>query len=223
MLNKKSKLTAILSIVLAVMCVFAFAGCSENESKSDKGNDSSIASSDQDEESAQSEDSSDENNENANDETTYNISMSFANEKYIETGDESQHKLVRNVKDEVKLDGDKNDEAAVKAAIEKLRKVPSGASNADTLVTDKFKINKVVLDGAKCNVDISIDNIDDLNQFDEQFFIYQVTDTVLSSFSDVKSVSFTVDGDTMDVLNYMDISSAFTADSVSEFDSSEAE
>ncbi|MCI8285031.1 MAG: GerMN domain-containing protein [Firmicutes bacterium] len=223
MLNKKSKLIAILSMILIVTCIFSFAGCSESENQSNTGGDSPSISADQDTNTKQPEDPADKDDTETKDEATYALSMSFANEKYIETGDASQHKLVRKVKGEVKLDGGKNDEAAIKAAIEKLRKVPSSASNADTLVTDKFKINKVVLDGDKCNVDISIDNVDDLNQFDEQFFIYQVTDTVLSSFSNVKSVSFTVDGDTSDVLNYMDISSAFTADSVSEFDSSEAE
>ena len=52
---------------------------------------------------------------------------------------------------------------------------------------------------------------------DEQFYIYQITDSILNTFSDIKGVRFTVDGTNTDTLVSMDISQPFTAESVSEF------
>ena len=99
-----------------------------------------------------------------------------------------------------------------------LKTVPEGTEGAVTFVTDDIEIGDITVDGTKCNIDLK-GNLSGLDLYTEQFFVYQIVDSVLDSFDDIKSISFTVDGKTVDTLGgHMDMSQAFTEKSIDEFE-----
>ncbi len=214
MLNKKSKLITVLSFMLIVSCVFLLSGCGDEPKRTDAsvGSTGSVGLSAENDKDADGPDGSEENGR-------YELSMSYANIKYIEEGDESLPKLIRGVAGSIDDAEGKSDEELIKSAIDALKNVPGDIEGAETLVTGKIGINKVEVDGSTCNIDVEGDKLEEIDIYEEQFFIYQVADTVLSSFDDIESVSFTVDGQTADYLNYVDISSPVTAKSIEEFNS----
>ena len=70
-----------------MICIMSFAGCSGAQSQEDK---SSSAADSVQQSSSQELSSSEEN-----DKLAYEISLTYANSKYIETGDESLPKVIR--------------------------------------------------------------------------------------------------------------------------------
>ena len=201
---KIKKITAVALCLTMMATAFVFAGCDKVDKKD--GSNSATNSSEQTN-GGESEDAA----------TVKQVELSFASEKYINDGDESLEKLIDGVDATIKTD--KNDTVhQIEALITLLKTVPEGTEGAVTFVTDDIEIGDITVDGTKCNIDLK-GNLSGLDLYTEQFFVYQIVDSVLDSFDDIKSISFTVDGKTVDTLGgHMDMSQAFTEKSIDEFE-----
>ena len=212
------KITAIITCIILLTVTFAFTAC-DKDSK-DQGGNSNISSADNNDERDSDKGNDDKDDKDKGEiEAVKEIKLSFANSEYVESGDESLPKLIVGVKGEISVSEDKAKEVA--AAIEQLKNVPDGVANAETFVTDEFKIGDIKFNDKNCTIDLSEEVIEaDLNT--EQFFVYQVVNTLINSFDDIESVSFTVKGNAVDTLaGHMDMSNPFTAEMVNEFNESE--
>lgn len=201
---KIKKITAVALCLTMMATAFVFAGCDKVDKKD--GSNSATNSSEQTN-GGGSEDAA----------TVKQVELSFASEKYINDGDESLAKLIDGVDATIKTD--KNDTVhQIEDLITLLKTVPEGTEGAVTFVTDDIEIGDITVDGTKCNIDLK-GNLSGLDLYTEQFFVYQIVDSVLDSFDDIKSISFTVDGKTVDTLGgHMDMSQAFTEKSIDEFE-----
>lgn len=201
---KIKKITAVALCLTMMATAFVFAGCDKVDKKD--GSNSATNSSEQTN-GGGSEDAA----------TVKQVKLSFASEKYINDGDESLEKLIDGVDATIKTD--KNDTVhQIEDLITLLKTVPEGTEGAVTFVTDDIEIGDITVDGTKCNIDLK-GNLSGLDLYTEQFFVYQIVDSVLDSFDDIKSISFTVDGKTVDTLGgHMDMSQAFTEKSIDEFE-----
>lgn len=215
MLKKNSNLKRTLAVLLALAMTLAFAGCA---SSTGSGSDQSSVS----DRSALSGEvngasgSSSAESETADKAQSFQAMLSYVNYNYIETGDESQPKLIRKIN--AQLTPRANSESSkVEAVVDALASVPESAKGGESVVDGRVDINFVKISGGTAVVDVASSNLDSLSEMDEQFFIYQISDSVLNTFSDIKGVRFTVDGTNTDVLVSMDISQPFDRAAVSEF------
>ncbi|MGI6205260.1 MAG: GerMN domain-containing protein [Anaerovoracaceae bacterium] len=211
MFKKSSKIRSIFAVTLALLLTLAFAGCSSS-STSDTGSGGSGSS----DSTSVSADTGSADSSSESDQAEFQALLSYVNYDYIETGDESQPKLLRKIETTVTSDKD-TEEAKIEALINALATVPDDGSAAETVVDGRVTINFVKISGNNAVIDVSSSGLDNLSEMDEQYFIYQITDSVLNTFDDIDGVRFTVDGTNTDILVTIDISQPFTRDSVSEF------
>ena len=207
MFHKKSVIRNAGLLFLALAVALSLSGCGKNK-KDESGPDSLLDTSSKTE--------STETLSSESEGVEFEAELSYANYDYIDTGDESKGKLIRNVKQTLTA-SDSDEKLQIEAVLEALKKVPDNLSGAETFVSDVFSVNSLKFSGSTLIVDISSDGSDNSSMYDEQFFIYQVTDSVLNTFPDLEGVRFTVDGAKKDSLNYVDISSPFTASDVKDF------
>ncbi len=166
-------------------------------------------------------------------EQVYQVELSFASLEYIDSGDDTIDKFVDDVDSTVTVEKRDSEEAmlsnAIIKSIELLKEVPDTiSSKAVTCVYDSPAVLGVTVKGksgtnvtgAHCTVDISGDGAYDMDSYSEMFFVYQIADTILDSFDQIDSVSFTVDGDAVESLAHMDISKPFTDDILDAFEGS---
>ncbi len=164
-MRKKKFLTILLCAVLALGMI-GFTGCGNNSDKSGDG-------------------------DGGNAEQTYRVTLFFANEKYIATGDESLEKFVVNEQELTAKPG-----SAYKDALELLRTAPD--ESCSTVIGDQVKFNDVYLDGDTAVVDLA-GGLQG-GSLDESFLIGQIVDTLVNSFNEVKQVQFLVDGQKVETL-----------------------
>ena len=201
---KMRKITAVILCIAMMTTAFVFTGCEKVENKGENG---SAASS-----SEQSGKTDDGKSDYVKD-----VKLSFASETYINDGDESVPKLIDGVDAEIKLN-EKDTVKEIEAVIDLLRSVPEDVKGAVTFVTDDIQIRNITVDGTKCSIDLKGD-LSGLDPYTEQFFVYQIVDSLLESFDEIDSVSFTANGDIVDTLaGHMDMSQPFTEKSVDEFE-----
>lgn len=153
--------------------------------------------------------SSDNGNENgASDqpkEQTYQVTLFFANEEYIATGDESLEKFKVYQTDMTSKPG-----SAYKDALELLKTSPD--KGYSTVITDQIKFNDVYTEGDTAFVDLSGSGLSG-GSLEETFLISQIVDTLLNSFDEVKQVQFLVDGKTAETLmGHVGAADPFTKD-----------
>lgn len=200
-------------LLLALALVLALAGCAGGSGSSSVSSNSSESSQTSSEaESGQSAEGSSQDDEN----TTFTARLSFANFEYIESGDDSYDKLIRNVDTQVTAAGS-SEKDRIEAAVNALRTVPSDRKGAETMVNDLFDINFIKVSGSSAVIDLSGKTVQNAGDTDIVMFIYQVTDTILNTFPDIDGVRFTVDGTNTDELGSEDISAPFTKSMVNEF------
>lgn len=151
---------------------------------------------------------------------TYEVSLAFVNDKYIAEGDESLVKLITDVNGSVTVPADAEgvDEACLKT-LELLKTVPEGQSDLVTVIGDDIKFNSVTVDSdGKATVDLASVPADGMDNYTEQFFIYQIAATLINSFSEVNSVAFTVNGQQTETIGgHMDATAAYTLTDVDNF------
>lgn len=138
-------------------------------------------------------------------EQSYRVTLFFANEEYIASGDESLEKFMVYETEMTSKPGE-----AYKKALELLKTSPD--KGYSTVITDQIKFNDVYLDGDTVYVDLSSSGLNG-GSLDETFLISQIVDTLLNSFKEVKQVQFLVDGQTAETLmGHVGTASPFTKD-----------
>ncbi len=153
----------------------------------------------------------------------FDVMLTFANDKYIAEGDESLEKLITGVKASVTVtdvpEGSSALDEACFMALELLKTVPEGVEDAYTVVRDGINIASVRVNGeGEAAVDIESVPPNGMSSYTEQFFIYQVTGTLIDSFDEVTSVLFTAGGETVETIGgHMDTSTPYTIAEVEAF------
>jgi spore germination protein GerM len=137
-------------------------------------------------------------------EQTYQVTLFFANEDYIATGDESLEKFKVYQAELTSVPG-----KAYRDALELLKTPEEGYG---TVITDNIGFNDVYLEGDTVFVDLSSDGLSG-GSLEETFLIGQIVDTLLNSFAEVKQVQFLVDGETAETLmGHVGAADPFTKD-----------
>jgi len=148
-------------------------------------------------------------NTNTNEKMTkeYNVTLYFANDEYIQTGDENLDHMVI-VKD-YKLKSEEGKQYMDLLNIA-LRTVPDGVNGADTLIDDKIVFKDVSVDGGVATVDLTSGEING-GSLQETYVISQIVDSLLNSFKEISSVQFLIDGAKAEsLMGHFDISKPFT-------------
>jgi hypothetical protein len=203
--NRRIKISA-LALAVALVCMMALAGCDETTTSG--GGSASLPVSG----------SAVLSTENGTDDTVeYALKLTYANADYVDEGDDSAPKILREGNGTVTVDSADADslEYAVKSAIEMLKDTPSahgGSEKAETLVTDAFEISDVNIENGVCTIELTGDELMDQYMYTEMFFVYQTADTILNSFDEINAVRFTVKDSEVAALSYMDLSEEITAD-----------
>lgn len=214
-LEGKGKKAAALLLTM-MLVVFGLAGCGDGQNNNGGGSSAPVGSADPS--------VSSEEPDTGDEAQAYEVALTYVNAKYMEEGDESLDKLIKDVSGrvEVSKDAEGIDEACQKT-VELLQQVPDGRTDLMTSVSSKYKINsvKVGADGAAI-VDLAAFSDDTgMDNYTEQFFIYQITGSLIDSFEEVKSVKFTVDGKEVETLGgHLDATTAYTLTDVDLFNAS---
>ncbi len=131
------------------------------------------------------------------------VSLYYANDEYINTGDESKEKFI---KIEKKFEKNKDFPMSI---LKELQKKPDD-ENAQTLISD-LKFLDVEIKDKTAYVNLSSKNLNG-GSLQELFVIGQVVYS-LTSVEDIKEVQFLVDGEKTDTLmGHYDTSTPFTKD-----------
>ncbi len=206
MLHRMSMIRKAGLLLLALAVALSFSGCGRNNDES--GPDSLL--------NPSTGSSSSGSLSSEEEGVAFEASLSYASFAYIDIGDESEDKLIRNVRQTLTV-ADTDEKLQIEAVLDALKSVPDDLSGAETFVSDAFTVNSMKFSGSSLVIDLSSDGLDELGMYDEEFFVYQVTDSILNTFPDLEAVRFTVDGTNKDFLSYVDISSPFTAADVKAF------
>ncbi len=214
MIKRNGKFTAFV-LTGVMVCMAAFTGCNGANTQ---GGGADI-SADKPQSSAELSAGDDANT------VSYEIALTYANAKYVETGDESLPEVIRDGSATVTVDKSAvaDEDAALafaaKSAIDLLKDDPSqhgGGADDETYVSDVFGVGDVTVKDGVCTIDITGDELMDQNMYTESYFIFQTVDTILNSLSEISAVQFTVNGEPADALSYMSISGRFTRDTMAE-------
>lgn len=179
-MKKKSVLMFLLCVIL-VFSMFGFTGCGKSPDTGETDGAAEPA------------------------EQDYLVTLFFANEKYIATGDESLEKFMVYESEMTSKPAD-----AYKNTLELLKTTPD--KGYSTVITDQIKFNDVYLEGDTVYVDISSSGLNG-GSLEETFLISQIVDTLINSFKEVKQVQFLVDGQTAETLmGHVGTAAPFTKD-----------
>jgi len=147
----------------------------------------------------------DENTDPVVEEQDYSVTLFFANEDYITSGDESLEKFMVYQTDMKAIPAD-----AYKAALELLKTSPD--QGYSTVITDQITFNDVYTEGDTAYVDLSSSGLNG-GSLEETFLISQIVDTLLNTFPEIKQVQFLVDGQpTESLMGHFDASAPFSKD-----------
>lgn len=136
---------------------------------------------------------------------TYRVTLFFANEEYIATGDESLEKFMVYETEMTSKPG-----SEYKDALEQLKTSPE--EGYSTVITDQIKFNDVYLEGDTVFVDLSSDGLGG-GSLEETFLISQIVDTLINSFDEAGKVQFLVDGSAAETLmGHVGTADPFTKD-----------
>ena len=108
---------------------------------------------------------------------------------------------------------------ACKNTIELLRTVPDGRTDLTTVIDDRFQINSVTVgEDGTATVDLASVPENGMDNYSEQFFIYQITGSLVNSFEEVTGVTFTVGGQTVETIGgHLDASARYTVSDLDNF------
>ena len=137
----------------------------------------------------------------------YNVTLYFANDEYVQTGDESLEQMVV-VKDN-KMESEEGNQymALVDNA---LRTVPEGVEGADTLINDKIVFTGVSVEEGIATVDLAGETLNG-GSLEESYVISQIVESLIASFEEIDSVQFLVDGEKAEsLMGHFDVSEPLT-------------
>ncbi len=181
---KNKRLTTILlcTALIVITGLFGLTGCGKEAAPEDNGNGGEPLA-----------------------EQTYRITMFFANEDYVESGDESMEKYKVFEKEITSEPG-----KVYQDALEELKVPPE--EGYSTVVGTQISFNEVYLDGDTVKVDLSSSSLSG-GSTDEAFLIGQIVNTLINSFNEVKQVQFLVDGEVAEsLMGHVDAQNPFTKD-----------
>lgn len=138
-------------------------------------------------------------------EQDYRVTLFFANEEYIASGDESLEKFMVYESELTAKPAD-----AYKKTLELLKTSPE--KGYSTVISDQIKFNDVYVDGDTAYVDFSSTGLNG-GSLEETFLISQIVDTLINSFEEVKQVQFLTDGETAEsLMGHVDTTAPFAED-----------
>ncbi len=180
----------LLLILLCVVLVFAMAGITGCGGKNSGNTD-------------------DSDQGNQDEYQTYRVTLFFANEEYIATGDESLEKYRVSENEMTSTPGD-----AYLDVLELLKTSPE--EGYETVLSENIKFNDAYLEGDTVFVDLDSNGLNG-GSLQETFLIGQVVNTLTNTFTEVKQVQFLVDGETAETLmGHVGTAEPFTRDSFAE-------
>lgn len=138
----------------------------------------------------------------------YNVTLYFANEEYVQTGDESLDPMV--VLKDYKMESEEGSQYMV-LVDSALRNAVKEVEGAETLISDKIIFNEVSVDGGTATVDLSGETLSG-GSLEESYLISQIVDSLIDSFEEIKNVQFLVDGEHVEsLMGHFDASAPFTS------------
>lgn len=194
---KRRDLKIIALAVVAVMAVAAaFSGCSLRNSSTNVSSSTPSASSDPVEG------------------VSVPVKLTYVNDAYKDGG--KGERLIRGVETELQVQDDAP-EAVITAMIEALKNVPADLANASTCLNESITVGDIEVKSGVAFIDIKSVK-EEVNAETEQFFIYQLTDSVIATFDNISAVKFTVNGEeAQSIAGYANIANALTKDVVDSF------
>lgn len=147
------------------------------------------------------EEKSDKEDSKENEAKTYSVKLVFPSEDYIVNGNEENKTVTQ------KTDITADNKTIVTKVLDALAGTPS-AEGAEPTGLDKFDYSKSTLDGSKAIVDLSGDVSG--GSLEEDVLVSSIVNSLLS-VDGIKSVSFTVNGQSAETLmGHVDITQDFT-------------
>lgn len=134
----------------------------------------------------------------------------FANEDYINLGDESKGVVAQPVEKTIELESDDHDKEDIyEEVLKSLESYVPGSGQINCLANDM--IDGVKIFGDEVIVDMESDKITSISDLEEKVIIAQIVDTLMDTFPKIKKVRFTVDENNKDTLNgHVDITQPFS-------------
>jgi len=129
-------------------------------------------------------------------ELAYIVNLYFVNSKYAATGDDTLPALSCYEKQTLMA---KNGEQYFALLDTALRDGAPGSGEIDTMITDKVQFNSVEVKDGVAYVDIKGDGLSG-SSLEEGLLISQITDSLISSFEEIKKVQFLIDGNVPETL-----------------------
>lgn len=137
----------------------------------------------------------------------YNVTLYFANDEYVQTGDESLEQMV--VVKDYKMESEEGNQYMV-LVDNALRNAAEEAEGEDTLISDKIVFNEVSVDEGIATVDLAGATLNG-SSLEESYLISQIVESLIASFEEINSVQFLVDGEKAEsLMGHFDVSNPFT-------------
>lgn len=134
------------------------------------------------------------------------VILYYANQKYIQTGDESLERWMPAYQTTVQAKPGE----AMAAVIEALKKTPDQPGYA-TLVPAGLSVHSVKLVDGTAMVDLSSVNLNG-SSLQEAFLIDQIVESLIASFPEIKQVQFLVDGKIVEsLMGHIDATKPFVS------------
>ncbi len=212
---KKNGMKFLTLLIVLLLALFGMAGCGNSSSDSTSNTGDQVSELSSDEPSSVS--SPELSTEPEMKDVTRDVKLTYVNGAYISEGDDSLEKLVTDVPGEVTAA--EGDIAAACSEVLKLLKTVPEEQTGLTTVVDQMEISDVtVSDDGTATVDFAAIPEGGLDEYTEQFLIYQITGSLINSFDEISSVQFTVGGQQTETIGgHLDVTSAFTIEDLEAF------
>lgn len=131
----------------------------------------------------------------------------FANEEYVETGNEEIDRMIRMDDFNFQCEEGRQYFYLINVA---LRTVPEELTGADTCIDDKIVVNDVIVEDGIATVDLASGKMNG-GSLTEAFVISQIVESLFASFEEVNRVQFLVDGKKAEsLMGHFDVRGPFT-------------
>ena len=120
----------------------------------------------------------------------YDVTLYFANDEYVETGNEELDQLIE--VEDMSLTAKEGDQYMELLDVA-LRTVPENIDSATTLIDDTIQFNSVDIEGSLAIVDIKGGNLSG-GSMTEAYVISQIVESLTESFDEIEEVQFLIDG-----------------------------
>ena len=136
----------------------------------------------------------------------YSVKLYFANDAYVQTGNEELDQLVE-VSSVITAEDENRYFELVNTG---LRTIPEGTEGATTLIDDKIAVSSVSVEGGTATVDLQSGAMNS-GSMTEAYVISQIVESLLGSFEEIDQVQFLVDGEVVEsLMGHFDVSQPFT-------------